>query len=180
MPRPASNSERYAPMNPRRLFGLTVHCKGYHILYDVRHAKGLALVLDTSVVAAAFRSRRGSSNALLAAAVDGRVRLRATTALFLEYEAVLKRPEQRLSTGLDLASTERALASLASVCEPVDVHFRWRPQLRDPADEMVLEAALNGRVDALVTFNTRDFAEAGERFDLAILRPADVLRSVRP
>ena len=63
--------------------------------------------------------------------------------------------------------------------EPVDVHFQWRPQVRDPSDEMVLEAAINGRADALVTYNVRDFAWAGERFAIAILSPAELLKKVK-
>ena len=63
--------------------------------------------------------------------------------------------------------------------EPVEVHFQWRPQVRDPSDEMVLEATINGRADALVTYNVRDFARAGERFGVAILSPAELLKKVR-
>lgn len=136
-------------------------------------------VLDTSVVAAAFRSRHGASNALLRIAVAGRVRMLVTTALFLEYEAVLKRPEQRLASGLTTERIDRLLAGLAALCEPVEVHFRWRPQLADAADEMVLEAAVNGQAEALVTFNLRDFAPAAEQFGLAVMRPAMMLRRVR-
>ena len=63
--------------------------------------------------------------------------------------------------------------------EPVELHFRWRPQLRDPNAEMVLEAAVNGQADALVTYNVADFASAGERFNLPVLRPTDVLKKVK-
>ncbi len=63
--------------------------------------------------------------------------------------------------------------------EPVEVHFQWRPQSRDPNDEMVLEAAINGRADALVTYNIADFARAGERFKIGVWRPADLLKKVR-
>jgi DNA-binding transcriptional MocR family regulator len=53
--------------------------------------------------------------------------------------------------------------------EPVEVHFQWRPQSRDPNDEMVLEAAINGRADALVTYNVADFAGPAERFRISVL-----------
>ena len=62
----------------------------------------------------------------------------------------------------------------------VEIHFRWHPHGRDPADEMVLEAAVNGRADALVTYNVGDFDAAGERFRIAIVDPAALLRKVRP
>jgi predicted nucleic acid-binding protein len=63
--------------------------------------------------------------------------------------------------------------------EPVEIYFRWRPQLRDADDDMVLEAAINGHADALVTHNIGDFADAAARFGLPVLRPAEVLRRMR-
>src|SRR5436190_11789208 len=123
----------------------------------------LRAVLDTSVLVAALRSRKGASNVLLRRVATGSLVPLVTTALFLEYEDVLGRAEQRLATGLGVEDIRRILAAFASAAEPVEVHFRWRPQLRDPADELVLEAAVNGRADALITHNTRDFAIAAER-----------------
>ena len=122
----------------------------------------------------------GAANALLRLVANQRLRLLATPPLFLEYEEVLKRPEQRLAHGLALEEIDELLAELAALIEPVEIHFQWRPQARDPSDEMVLEAAINGQADALVTYNVVDFAAAGERFKIAILRPADVLRRVKP
>jgi putative PIN family toxin of toxin-antitoxin system len=136
-------------------------------------------VIDTSVIVAALRSRLGASNAVLRLVGSGRVTALATPALFLEYEDVLKRAEQRAAHGLDEEGIERFMAALASTIEPVEVHFAWRPQLRDPSDEMVLEAAINGRADALVTFNVRDFAAAAARFRLAVRRPAELLDEIR-
>jgi len=102
----------------------------------------------------------------------------ATPSLFLEYEDVLKRPEQRQVSGLALDDVDDLLGELAALVEPVEVHLLWRPQLRDPDDEMVLEAAINGRADALVTYNMRDFGDAAPRFGLRLARPADVLREL--
>jgi predicted nucleic acid-binding protein len=74
---------------------------------------------------------------------------------------------------------EEFLAELAALVEPVEVHFRWRPQSSDPNDEMVLEAAINGQADALVTYNAADFAPAGRRFGIPVLSPAELLKKVR-
>jgi putative PIN family toxin of toxin-antitoxin system len=137
------------------------------------------VVLDTAVIAAAFRSRHGASNELLRLVAVGRVRPLATTALFLEYEAVLKRPEQRLATRLGVEQIDRILAALASATEPVAVHFRWRPQLTDPGDEMMLEAAINGHADALVTHNVRDFVRPAKRFGLPMVRPGELVKRLR-
>ena len=137
------------------------------------------LVLDSSVVVSAFRSRRGAANAVLELVASRRIVPLATPALFLEYEDVLKRPEQRSVTGLSLPDVDRALAALAAAIEPVDVRFVWRPQLSDPDDEMVLEAAVNGRADALVTHNLKDFAAVAPRFELLVVSPADLLKRMR-
>lgn len=100
----------------------------------------------------------------------------ASPPLFLEYEDVLLRPEQRLVHGLSAEHIDRFLNAFAAWIEPVDIHFRWRPQVVDPGDEMVLEAAINGHVDALVTHNVRHFFPAALRFQLEVLTPQQTLR----
>src|SRR5439155_764747 len=112
------------------------------------------IVLDTSVVVAGLRTQLGAGNAVLRLAATRRLVALATPPLFLEYEDVL--------------------------IEPVEVHFQWRPQSRDPNDEMVLEAAINGRADALVTYNVADFAGPAERFRISVLRPGELLKKVKP
>ena len=137
------------------------------------------VVLDSSVVVSAFRSRHGAANAVLALVASRIIKPLATPALFLEYEDVLKRPEQRTVSGLSLLEVDGVLAALAAAIEPVDVRFVWRPQLPDPDDEMVLEAAVNGHAGALVTHNLADFAVAAARFGLLVIPPADLLRRIR-
>jgi predicted nucleic acid-binding protein len=100
----------------------------------------------------------------------------ATVALFLEYEAVLTRPEHLASAEMTSADAANALDVLAAVVEPVEPHFLWRPRSRDPNDDMVLEAAVNGRADAIATFNVRDFAGMTGEFVIDLLTPVEVLR----
>lgn len=76
------------------------------------------------------------------------------------------------------AQVQRALVCLASVSEIVNVNFSWRPQLRDPNDEMVLDLAVNGRADALVTHNVRDFGPAAQSFGLRIMTPSELLKGM--
>jgi predicted nucleic acid-binding protein len=102
-----------------------------------------------------------------------------TPALFLQYEGVLKRPEQLQASRLTLTQVDQILAALASAAEPVTIHYSWRPQLPDPTDELVLEAAVNGRADALVTYNVRHFAQAAARFGVRLARPVEVLEEMR-
>jgi putative PIN family toxin of toxin-antitoxin system len=138
----------------------------------------LRVVLDTDVVVAALRSVSGGSNAVMREIARGHVVALVTPALFLEYEAVLKRAEQRLVHGLSLGQVDRFLAALASASEAVNVSFSWRPQLTDSIDEMVLETAINGRADALVTHNVKDFSKAASKFGLRVLRPGELLKEM--
>jgi putative PIN family toxin of toxin-antitoxin system len=136
------------------------------------------LVLDTDVVVAAMRSPRGASAEILRAARQGRVTLLVSVPLALEYEAVCSRAEHRLAAGLSEHELEIFITAVIAMAEPVFTHFLWRPQLRDAADEMVLETAINGGADALVTFNVRDFAPAQGLFGVATLLPREVVRRI--
>lgn len=138
----------------------------------------MKVVLDTDVVVAALRSPTGASAELVRMARAGHIRMAASVSLFMEYEAVCTRPEHVLASGLDLRQVGIFLDALASFTEPVAVHFLWRPQLRDPADELVLEAAVNASADALVSFNLRHFADAASRFHLRLAPPGLFLRSL--
>jgi putative PIN family toxin of toxin-antitoxin system len=139
----------------------------------------MRLVLDTDVLVAAFRSERGASRGLLIAALDERFVLLASTALWLEYEAVLTRPFQLTAMRLSAAEVRDVLAALAVVAEPVPIHFLWRPVLADAEDEHVLDLAMNGRADLLVTFNEVDFLEASRTFQIEVVAPAVALRRLR-
>jgi putative PIN family toxin of toxin-antitoxin system len=135
-------------------------------------------VLDTGVLVAALRSSMGASRQLLLAALDRRFELLLSVPLLLEYEAVLTRHEHLAASGLKTAEVERVLDDLAAVAKPVRLAFRWRPRLSDPNDDMVLETAVNGSAKAIVTFNRRDFEEAGRNFDCAVLLPAAALQRI--
>jgi putative PIN family toxin of toxin-antitoxin system len=139
----------------------------------------MRLVLDTDVVVAAFRSERGASRELLIAALDERLVLLASTALWLEYEAVLTQTMHLRATGLSAAEVRDVLAALAVVAEPVPIHFLWRPVLADAEDEHVLNLAMNGRADMLVTFNQDDFVEASKTFQFEVVTPGAALQRLR-
>lgn len=137
------------------------------------------VVLDTNVLVAGLRSRQGASHAILRHVAARRIRPLVTIGLFLEYEAVLKRPEHRAAHGFSEDEVDGFMAEFAALAEPVEVHFLWRPQLSDPSDELVLEAAVNGRGDALVTHNIRHFSQAAQRFGLTVLSPAGLAERMR-
>jgi predicted nucleic acid-binding protein len=109
-------------------------------------------------------------------ALDQKFALLASPALWLEYEAVLKRPEMLELRRFSRTQIDDFLHGLAVCVEPVTSHFLWRPQLKDPNDEMVLEAAVNGAAQFLVTVNTRDFEAVAKRFGIAINLPGQFLK----
>ncbi len=135
--------------------------------------------MDTNVVVAAMRSPSGASAELLRLARRSKATLLANVALALEYEATCSLAEHRLAAGLDLRETGIFIDAVIAMCEPVETHYMWRPQLRDPGDELVLEAAVNGHADAIVTFNRRDFEPANETFNVELLLPGQAVRRAK-
>jgi putative PIN family toxin of toxin-antitoxin system len=135
----------------------------------------MRVVLDTSVIVAGLRSGNGASGEVLHQLSLGHFRLVASPTLFLEYEQVLMRKDHRLS----LAAVDGFLSELAQIIEPVQIRYLWRPQLMDPDDEMVFEAAINGQAEAIVTHNRRDFERAAPRFGIGIWSPAELLWALR-
>ena len=136
-------------------------------------------MLDTDVLVAAMRSPRGASAAILRAARLERATLLMSVSLALEYEAVCSRVEHQLAAGLSEREVSIFVNAVIAMAELVETHFLWRPQLRDTGDEMVLEAAVNGRADALVTFNQRDFGNAPARFGVELLLPREAIARIK-
>lgn len=136
----------------------------------------MLVVLDTDVMLAAVLSDRGASRQLLLRAVDGLLAAAVSVPLILEYEAVLKRPEHRNACGLSAADMDVILDQVAASMRHVRLFYLWRPLLRDAADDMVLETAVNGGAETIVSFNLRDFGTAPRRFGIEVLRPGELLR----
>jgi putative PIN family toxin of toxin-antitoxin system len=139
----------------------------------------LRIVLDTDVLVAALRSDRGASRQLLLSALDRKIEVLVSVPLILEYEAVLSRPEHLHASGLAIEEIDEVLDALVKISVPVLLRFLWRPRLKDPADEMVLETAVTGGADRLVTFNARHLAVAAREFGIQVLPPRDVWKEVQ-
>jgi putative PIN family toxin of toxin-antitoxin system len=139
----------------------------------------MRVAFDTDVIVAALRSRLGASNALLRALRLGQLEAVASVPMLLESEAVLMRPEQQQATGLTIQEVSVFLDGLAALLTPVMPYFLWRPRLRAPDDEMVLDAAVNGGADAIVTFNVHDFLPGAMQFRLEVFTPAEALWHLR-
>ena len=111
---------------------------------------------------------------------NGGATMLLSVALALEYEAKCMLAEHRLAAGLSFTESGIFVDGLIAMAEPVQSHFRWRPQLSDPGDELVLEAAVNGRAFAIVTFNEKHLREAERSFGIAVIRPSEALRRIKP
>lgn len=136
----------------------------------------LRVLLDTSVVRAGFTSNLGASRRLLQAVLTGKVTAIASTALMLEYEDILLRPETLTSAGVSALDALGFLDGLCAVCRPVTVRVRWRPQSSDSGDDLVIDAAVNGLADTIATFNLRDLRKPAASFGIVTELPADTLR----
>ncbi len=133
------------------------------------------VVLDSSVLVAALRSRQGASFRLLELLRDGQFEIAVSVPLVLEYEAVLVRHAAELNLSREAAVG--VVDFLCGVGHRQEIHFLWRPSLTDPRDEFVLELAIAANCDAIVTHNVRDFAGAKD-FKPQVLAPAAFLAKV--
>jgi predicted nucleic acid-binding protein len=128
---------------------------------------------------AALRSNTGASRQLLIFALTKRFELLLSVPLMLEYEAVLKRPEHLRTASATRDDIDVILDALSAAGVPVIPTFSWRPELTDPGDEMVLEAAVNGQADLIVTFNVAHLRHAARRFGIRAIRPPEALSILR-
>ncbi len=131
--------------------------------------------MDSNVLVSALRSKRGPSFALLSLVGTGRFDINLSVPLVLEYEQVLRRG--RWENKPSWAYVSDILDYLCDVGRRHRIHFLWRPRARDPKDDMVLEVAVTGQCDCIVTYNKRDFAEALS-FGLELLTPRELLMKI--
>lgn len=136
----------------------------------------MRVVLATNVLVAAVRSRRGASFQVLSRIGTGEFDIAVSVPLVLEYEDALLR--QLGTTALDHDDVESIVDYVCDVAIRQDIFFLWRPQLRDPGDDLVLEIAVAADCGAIVTHNVRDFSGA-ERFGIQILTPSAFLAELR-
>jgi putative PIN family toxin of toxin-antitoxin system len=133
------------------------------------------IVIDTNVFVAALRSRRGRSNRLVGLVSAERFETIISVPLILEYEdAALRLPDTLSYTAAEI---REILDYICSVAVATPIYYLWRPFLPDPKDDMVLEAAVAGGCDTIVTFNASDFRGIGQ-FGLRSMTPRDFLEEL--
>ena len=131
----------------------------------------MLVVLDTSVLVAAWRSRLGASFALVEQLAAGSFEIAVSVPLVLEYEAVLLRHVTAVQRPAEVTALVDYICSAA---RRQTIFFLWRPLLRDPKDDMVAEVAVPSHASAVVTHNVRDFAPIAH-FGIEVLAPAQFL-----
>jgi putative PIN family toxin of toxin-antitoxin system len=133
----------------------------------------MRVVFDTCILFSALRSSMGASHRIVKSLPHPNIRPLISTPVFFEYEEVLRRPKQ--FPHLTVQDIDDFLDYVASVCEHVRINFLWRPHLPDPDDDLILELAVSGRADAIVTFNRRDFI-GSEQFGIRIISPKELIK----
>lgn len=133
------------------------------------------IVLDTSVLLAGLRSRRGASYRLLSQLGTPAIATVISVPLVLEYEAVLRRDADALD--LSDEDVDDTLDYICAISEERQIHYLWRPTLPDPDDEFVLELAVEAGCQYIVTHNVADFRGA-ERFGLRVITPGQLLHDI--
>lgn len=130
------------------------------------------VVLDTNVLVAGLRSRRGAAFRLLTLAGTGAFEYCLSVGLLFEYESALKRPG--VVPKLNHRQLDAILDYLCASAIRQEIHYLWRPVLRDPSDDLVLEVAVASECESIVTYNVRDFV-GSERFGIRVQTPAEFL-----
>ncbi len=138
-------------------------------------SKRYQIVMDSNVLVCALRSRRGPAFALLSLVGTGKFDINLSVPLVLEYEQVAK--GGRWQNKPSWSQVSDILDYLCAAGQRHKIHFLWRPRERDPKDDMVLEVAVAGQCDCIVTYNKKDFTDAGS-FGIDLLTPKEFLEKI--
>lgn len=136
----------------------------------------MRIVLDTASFVTAIRSRTGAAREVVDLIFDGVLVPLMDLKLGLEYRVVALRSEHLAASKLSKADVLELIETMEAFAEAVEIVNKDRPLSPDPNDDMILDVAINGHADALVTNNTKHFTAAGKRFGIAVVTPAGLLR----
>ncbi len=138
-------------------------------------ARPYQIVMDTNVLVAGLRSRRGASYKLLSMLNDNRWQLNISTTLVFEYEEVLKR--ERVQLGLSLDDINDLIDGICAISNKRSIFYLWRPVASDPDDDFLVDLAVEAQADFIITYNQRDLQPV-ERFGIAAMSPKQFLQLV--
>jgi putative PIN family toxin of toxin-antitoxin system len=131
------------------------------------------IVIDTNVMVAGLRSKRGASYKLLTMLKDERWQVNVSITLIFEYEEVLKR--ERASLGLSLTDIDEFLDGICAIANKRSIFYLWRPTASDPDDDFLVDLAVESQSDFIITFNKKDLREV-EKFGIILLSPKEFLQ----
>ncbi len=134
------------------------------------------IVLDTNILFSGLYSSRGASHQVLRKAYAGEITPVISTTLLFEYEDVLKRNIEKLD--LTIKKVDVILDNICALAIFQDIHFLWRPFLKDPKDDCVLEVCVASQADVIVTHNIKDFVGV-DKFGIKAMRPGELLRMIK-
>lgn len=139
----------------------------------------MRIILDTNVLVSALRSDLGASYKIVSQLPSESFQIALTVPLYLEYQAVLTRPEN-MTGASNRNDIFNFLRYLCSIAHQQKVFFLWRPRLGDPEDDMVLEAAIASQSRYIVTHNLRHFSDRGieEQFGITPVSPQAFLHLI--
>lgn len=138
----------------------------------------MRVVLDTTVLITGLRSPAGAAAEVLDLILHGDITLLLDYKLACEYRDVAMRPKHLYAAGLSIRDTEQFIRVLENLAEPVFVGTKYRPMSSDPDDDMVLDVAINGHANAIVTNNIRHLRRAAEEFGLNVFTPKELIEEL--
>ena len=134
------------------------------------------IILDTNVLFAALYSSEGASYQILRAIEQRQIRIILSTPLLFEYEDILNR--KKIELGLSEKQIEAILDNLCRLSDHQKIYYLWRPFLKDPNDDHILEVAVASQAEIIVTHNIKDF-NGIDKFGIRVITPKQLLKEIK-
>lgn len=133
------------------------------------------IVIDTNILVSALKSRNGFAYNLLSIIDDERFNVSVSVPLILEYEEAIKRNKSKIN--LTKSEIEEVIDYICLISEKHEIYYLWRPFLKDPHDDMVLELAVESESDFIISYNKKDFTGI-EKFNIKVITPKEFLEII--
>ena len=137
--------------------------------------KTYKIIIDTNIIVSALKSRNGFSFDLLSIIDDRRFKVYISVPLIFEYEDAVKRNKSKIK--LNKSDIDAIIDYICLIAEKRKIFYLWRPYLKDPKDDMILELAVESEADYIISFNKKDFVEV-EKFNIKVVTPKEFLKII--